>query len=1221
MSSKARLLLLAAMGLSLSPQLKAGTFTNNFNSGVPASTAVYGNAVVEATGGVENSGVLKITKSNNAENGGFIIEDLDEGASIYGFDIRFKMRIGGGSATPADGFSVNFAPDLPDGVGVGGVEEGVGSGLSFAFDTYNNGGTEGPDIAIKLGGSGNVIARVMRTVAQITTGETFADVHIRVNPNGSVSLNFKGEQIFENLFFPGYQPLAGRFGFFARTGGLNANHWVDDLQITTITTPEVGIAQHPTSATVLAGRDYLFSVAANNVEGATYQWLKNGAVITGATDASYTVAGATTADNGAKYSVRITGPNNTVTSQEATLSVVDIAVPSVPEYSLDFNTDGATPEGTFVTGTAAIALEGGVENSGVLQLTINENSQAGAFVIEDIDEGDPVYGFTATFKALVGGGSDVPADGFSFNFATNITDFPEGEFENGIGTGISVLFDIYDNGGGEAPAIDIKSGATIIASAKVPISFLTTDGEYADVLIRLQADGTMDVAYKGVLVHNNVLVPTFSSITGGRFALGGRTGGLNANQWIDDLQISTENTAGDLRITIPPVAQTILAGRPVTFELGVNDTAGVTYQWFRNGTAITGATSSSYTIDSVAAADNTATFSVRATRGTLIVNSDPVTLSVLTLVDPVNPQVNFNFDNGEVPAGSQVFGGETGAYIEGFDGVDGSGVLKLTIAAGSQAGSFVIAPLEQGAEIGAITASFDVRLGGGGNPADGFSFNWASDLPDGVLPGEAEEGSGNGVSLSFDTYDNDNGGGEAPAISIKYKGVKIAEVKVPMSLLGTDDEYRHVIFRVAQDGKASAVYNNTVIFNEVQIPNYTPLAAGKFVFAARTGGAFENHWIDNIKIRAEKTVGPLRILTEPADTTVISGRAASFNVVVSDPASATYRWFRNGTVIAGATGASYTTPALTDADAGVRYTVEVSNTGGPVLSREAVVTVAPAISVSNPNISYDFEGDFTPDGVTTILTSAAGGGYIMDGVLHLTDNVNSQVGSFIIRDVNEGEEVSGFTASFKARVGGGSSVPADGFSFVWARGLADDANFGEDGLGSDLVVSFDYYNSSAAGTPAEAPGVDIRWNSAQVATKLVPLSIMQTGEEFVDVFIRLQADGTLDVYFNNQVIYSNLQLPGFSPLAEASFAFGGRTGGLNNNHWIDDIQIATSVGQAAPQISSIVKNGNNVVITWTGGGELQSATSILGPWNTIADSSSPVTVPATAPAQFFRVVR
>src|SRR5438094_9917793 len=95
----------------------AGTFTSDFNSGaLPAGSHTNANAnggaYLELTGGVGDSGCLKLTKNINSQNGSFILDDLDAGQPIYGFDITYKLRIGGGTGTPADGMSLSVVPDL-----------------------------------------------------------------------------------------------------------------------------------------------------------------------------------------------------------------------------------------------------------------------------------------------------------------------------------------------------------------------------------------------------------------------------------------------------------------------------------------------------------------------------------------------------------------------------------------------------------------------------------------------------------------------------------------------------------------------------------------------------------------------------------------------------------------------------------------------------------------------------------------------------------------------------------------------------------------------------------------------------------------------------------------------------------------------------------------------------------------------------------------------------
>ena len=81
------------------------------------------------------------------------------------------------------------------------------------------------------------------------------------------------------------------------------------------------------------------------------------------------------------------------------------------------------------------------------------------------------------------------------------------------------------------------------------------------------------------------------------------------------------------------------------------------------------------------------------------------------------------------------------------------------------------------------------------------------------------------------------------------------------------------------------------------------------------------------------------IAMQPADATVASGQTASFSVVATASPAPSYQWRRNGADIAGATSATYVTPAVALADGGARYTVAVSNSQGTVGSNAATLGV------------------------------------------------------------------------------------------------------------------------------------------------------------------------------------------------------------------------------------------------------------------------------------------
>jgi hypothetical protein len=98
----------------------------------------------------------------------------------------------------------------------------------------------------------------------------------------------------------------------------------------------------------------------------------------------------------------------------------------------------------------------------------------------------------------------------------------------------------------------------------------------------------------------------------------------------------------------------------------------------------------------------------------------------------------------------------------------------------------------------------------------------------------------------------------------------------------------------------------------------------------------------------------LSISTQPENQSVKIGQAADFSVVAKGTGTLTYQWKKNGTVIAGATAASYATPAATTADNNAKFTVVVTDSTGSVTSSAAVLTVtatavAPSITTQPAN--------------------------------------------------------------------------------------------------------------------------------------------------------------------------------------------------------------------------------------------------------------------------------
>jgi hypothetical protein len=154
-------LALAAMG---SWTGKAGEVFLDFNTDPSLNQLIHvvGHAEWRDSGGATGGatdGYLSITDAREGQSSAILFADLEPGLVVKAFTFEADLRIGGGTAQPADGFSINFvsADDpLIDNLlagqitGFAGVadeaslpEEGSRTGLGIGFDTWQSAGPTG----------------------------------------------------------------------------------------------------------------------------------------------------------------------------------------------------------------------------------------------------------------------------------------------------------------------------------------------------------------------------------------------------------------------------------------------------------------------------------------------------------------------------------------------------------------------------------------------------------------------------------------------------------------------------------------------------------------------------------------------------------------------------------------------------------------------------------------------------------------------------------------------------------------------------------------------------------------------------------------------------------------------------------------------------------------------------------------------------------------------
>jgi hypothetical protein len=258
-------LLSAALVFPGASSAQTGSYTNAFDTDPTLDPnliirSLAGGGTWRSSGSHDGSGYVSLTDAANGQAGTLVLPDLSQGGvGVSAFRFVAKLRVGGGTARPADGFSISFGDDPNGDVG----EEGTTTGLTLNFDTWDNGNGEAPAIELKWNNA--VVARkrfagdaesagpgyllperdaagvpvaIQTDPAGTGAGGTpvWTDLDFSISAAGAATVRYKGLDIFRDVVVPGWStpaPRSGRFIIGARTGNANEAHWIDNIGITT----------------------------------------------------------------------------------------------------------------------------------------------------------------------------------------------------------------------------------------------------------------------------------------------------------------------------------------------------------------------------------------------------------------------------------------------------------------------------------------------------------------------------------------------------------------------------------------------------------------------------------------------------------------------------------------------------------------------------------------------------------------------------------------------------------------------------------------------------------------------------------------------------------------------------------------------------------------------------------------------------------------------------
>ncbi|MFV2066526.1 MAG: PKD domain-containing protein, partial [Pirellulales bacterium] len=180
--------------------------------------------------------------------------------------------------------------------------------------------------------------------------------------------------------------------------------------------------------------------------------------------------------------------------------------------------------------------------------------------------------------------------------------------------------------------------------------------------------------------------------------------------------------------------------------------------------------------------------------------------------------------------------------------------VDLTDPVGSETGSLLVDSL--GEAVRDFTATFEVWIGGGSEPpADGFSFGYGP-IPNGAIFGEDGYSGRPGLWVTFDTYDN--GGSDLVGVEFWYNGTRIVGYSWTTTSYAADristDSWEDVEISITSSGYLTVKHPffQTGEFSR-WVSGWNPSNNWRFGMGARTGGAWEWHAVDTLKI-VDKTV-------------------------------------------------------------------------------------------------------------------------------------------------------------------------------------------------------------------------------------------------------------------------------------------------------------------------------------------------------------------------------
>ena len=659
--------------------------------------------------------------------------------------------------------------------------------------------------------------------------------------------------------------------------------------------------------------------------------------------------------------------------------------------------------GVAIAQTGCVGITSAKTASSSNAADVTDNSGAPSITSQPVSQ-TVTSGQTATFSVSASGTAPLSyqwqLNGSAISGATGTSYTTPAETPSNNGARFSV---IVSNSAGSATssaaALTVNAATTAPSITTQPASQTITSGQTATFSVA--ASGTAPLSYQWQLNGSPISGATSATYTtpsettsnnGAQFSVivSNSAGNVTSN----NATLTVSATAVAPSITTQPASQTISSGQTATFSVSASGTAPLSYQWQLNGSAISGATGTSYTTPAETTSNNGARFTVivnnsagSATSSAAVLTVNAATTAPSITTQPASQTITtgqtatFSVSalgsaplsyqwqlNGAAISGATAAtyttpaetasnnGARFSAIVSNSAGSTTSSAAVLTVSTATVAPSITTQPASQTITSGQ-TATFFVLASGTAPLSYQWQLNGAaiSGATAATYTTPAETTSNNGARFSV-IVSNSAGSAASSAAVLTINAATTAPSITTQPVSQTITSGQTATFSVVSSGTAPLAYqwqlNGAAISGATSATYTTPAETtsnngSKFSVVVSNSAGGVTSSTATLTVTAG-SVAP-SITTQPTSQTVTAGQTATFSIVATGTAPMSYQWQLNGSAISGATFATYTTPAETASNSGAKFSVVVSNSASSVTSSDATLTVNGVVGALNPS--------------------------------------------------------------------------------------------------------------------------------------------------------------------------------------------------------------------------------------------------------------------------------